>query len=140
MFFYQGYPTVPLYPMPSMFFYYPIPPAGAPTMSWFQSMPSSSAFAGGASYNVITDETPTGYVVNLFLKGVDPREIDMKAQGNTLVFERTATSGTSGTGSYSFGFGSFHWTVPLPANADLSRMNGRVQPEGIQIFIPKAGR
>lgn len=112
-------------------------PATPPAFYWFQTMPPPSAFLGGRSFNITTNELTDGYVVNLYLQDIDPSEIEMKVSGNMLVFERTAAGGGSGMGGFSFGGSTFHWSVPLPADADLSRINGRVQPEGIQLFIPK---
>ena len=98
------------------------------------------AMSGGSSFVVHTSESPQGYLVRLFLQGVDPREVSMRVSGNLLVFERATATGQTGMGGFTFGASTFNWSVPLPADADVSAISGQVQPEGIQMFIPRIKR
>ncbi len=126
------------YPQGHSYFHshqYTMPLYGPPAA--YAGQPGQESVGGAWSYGVNSREVPGGYLIELALRGIAPSEIQMQVRDGALVFERRQSSVGSGQGSFSFG--SFFWTLPLPADADVSRAEGRADQNGIRLFIPKKG-
>lgn len=115
----------------------PYPPMASPFPYGAQAMQMPGSFATGNAFQVTARELPGGYLINLYLQGIDPREINMSVADGMLLIERTSTTGITDAGGFSFSASSFNWRLPLPPDVDISQFKGQVVPAGIQLFIPR---
>ena len=80
-----------------------------------------------------------GYVLRVYLTGIDPKAIAEKVAGSTLLLRSNQASmsrqsGNYGTRSFSHSF-SMNRRIPLPFDADVSRISRSDSPELIEIVI-----
>lgn len=99
----------------------------------------SQSFSFGQNFEL--KETDQGYVLDVDMKGMDQDKfhLDIKSNSITISGEQSSQQKQDVQGAYfqSSSFGSFVQTIPLPADADTSKIKTEKQDDRLVVIIPK---
>lgn len=92
-------------------------------------------------YDLDLKEDGKNYVITLNMKGLDKEKVDVEINENSVTVkgEYSREEKEEGPNRYfsSRGYGSFLKTIPLPVDADTSKMKSEEKEDSLVITIPK---
>lgn len=117
-------------------------PYGYPGDRGYLPGPGASAhYQRRGSLRLQKGMTEEGYYVRVYLEGIQPDEIQVFVRRNRLVLQsaRDDQHGqfTPGSHSFSRSYSRFRKQVPLPYDADWSRMTKEAKDGVMDIYIPR---
>lgn len=105
--------------------------------------PQGGVFSNSMSFdtNIDMKETSDGYEITLDMQGLDKDKVDININEHSITVkgESSRQDKEESTGSVfsSSSYGSFMKTIPLPVDADTSKVTSEKEGENLVIRIPK---
>lgn len=114
--------------------------------SFFPGRPRSGTYEqGAATWTPGVDAWVDGdrFVLHAFLAGVDPRSVELTAEGNRLtvkgVRERRTPKDARSFAFREIAYGPFERTLELPEGTDASKAEARFENGVLEVRLPAAG-
>jgi HSP20 family protein len=108
-----------------------------------QSMSPRAGMFSNQMYfdNSQIEETKDGYMIKLNIAGFDQDKIDIKLENNTISISgeyKKEEKNEHQKGAFeSHSYGKFLNTIPLPKDADTSKMKTEKKGDQLEIYLPK---
>ncbi|MCB9757947.1 MAG: Hsp20/alpha crystallin family protein [Candidatus Omnitrophica bacterium] len=111
--------------------------------AWGQSMSPRVGMFSNQMYfdNSQIEETKDGYMIKLDIAGFDKDKIDIKLENHSISisgeYKKDEKQEHQKTAFESHSYGKFLNTIPLPKDADTSKMKTEKKGDQLEIYLPK---